>query len=428
MFLDLGVMKRMVAGRNGYKKKSSFTGYRSNRFNNIFENAVAVLHHRAEALHFLQDCASNSNLKLRSICYDLHDLRILSIITAIALLSTYLTTPYWALMNSNTPYGKFPAHVRSMNMALQRWSSPDFDISLLPTEEPIFGKDFVNASNVAFSFLTSQFCDKALATTSFKSICSQSMKVVQRQLHDFLPGGIYGDILPLDVQEFLNTCPLTNLTGERMFGDLDYDMGRRRNASTYLRSTVNMWKHNQPSKFLDSKTTNAFKKTMAAGRKHGKELKKKHDRAIKAVREKVKAKIAENERNKKEKENQDKERQAHLLNDILSQGGLCSTKEELEKLKNGPNALQNLKAQIRFRKYYKDAKELRLTGNFKTLYNSLCSHLGIDYDEIPEPPRKRRKTTMAVREEDSESNETCDEEEDSESNEACDEEDSQLGD
>ena len=68
----------------------------------------------------------------------------------------------------------------------------------------------------------------------------------------FLPGGVYGDELSDDLQNLLDKCPLTNLTGERMFGDLDYDMSRRRTATTHLRSTLNMCKHNKLSLYLDN--------------------------------------------------------------------------------------------------------------------------------------------------------------------------------
>ena len=128
---------------------------------------MALLLHRADALHFLQDCVSHSNLKLLSICCDLEDKRIMSLIAAIALLSTYLTTPYWTMMNSQTPYGKFPSHVQSMTAALERWSSSEFDIFNLHMEEPVFGQNFPVTSEVAFLFISSEDCDKVITTTAF---------------------------------------------------------------------------------------------------------------------------------------------------------------------------------------------------------------------------------------------------------------------
>ncbi|GFR74711.1 hypothetical protein ElyMa_000436500 [Elysia marginata] len=395
-----GCREEWLAFCDTFSIKSIYTSYRSNRFNNLFENSVALLFHRTHSLQFLEDFVSHFNRKLESISYDLQDKRLMSIITALGLLSTYLTTPYWTLMNSLTPYGQFNAHVQSMKTALERWSSGDFKLSQLRTEEPVFGEAFSISSDVALTFLKSNLCDEVLCTGIFKAICEQFIEVLNRQLNDFLPGGVYGDVLPSDIQELLDTCPLTNLTGERLFGDLDYDMSKRRSASTYLRSTINIWKHNTPSKFLEKKTPDCLKETMSAGRKHGKGLKRKHDASVKAVREKTKARIIENERRKREKENQNKERQLHLLNELLDQGGLAQTKEDLEKLRNEPNALQKLKIQLRFRKYYMNAKNIRLTGNFRTLFDRLCSHLDVEFDEdFFEPSRKDAEESSESEEE-----------------------------
>ena len=144
---------------------------------------------------------------------------------------------------------------------------------------------------------------------------------------------------------------------------------------------------------------------MASGRKHGKILKEKNKAAVQMVNKKIKEKIIENERKKKEKEIQDKERHASLLNDIMHQGGLCQTKEDLDNLLSQPQPLQNLKSQVRFRKHYIGAKDLRLTGNFRMLYHSLCCHLGFesDIDSTQESPSKRRKIDVSENESPSES-------------------------
>ena len=257
------------------KVKSQFSSYRSNRFNNIFENAVALLFHYEDCFSFISDWVSHTNRKLQSICFDLRDATIMSIINAIALFSTYLTTPYWALMNSSVPYGHFPRYVRSMEAALDRWSSDDFELQELLLEKPIFDCSFSSNSGVAMSFLQSEYCDESMVATVFKRIAKQCKQVLARQLSDFLSGGIYGGDIPAEIQSLLDTCPLTNLTGERLFGDLDYDMSKRRTATTHLRSTINMWKHNKPSKFLSKKAPSVLKKIMDSGRKHGKALKKK---------------------------------------------------------------------------------------------------------------------------------------------------------
>ena len=59
-----GCREDWLAYCDTHEIKSQFTTYRSNRFNNIFENAVAILAHKDHCLHFLQNCISHCNLKL----------------------------------------------------------------------------------------------------------------------------------------------------------------------------------------------------------------------------------------------------------------------------------------------------------------------------------------------------------------------------
>ena len=49
--------------------------------------------------------------------------------------------------------------------------------------------------------------------------CGEALK---RQLSDFLAGWKFAEIFSSGVVEIPKTCPLTNLTGELLFGDLDY--------------------------------------------------------------------------------------------------------------------------------------------------------------------------------------------------------------
>ena len=52
------------------------------------------------------------------------------------------------------------------------------------------------------------------------------MGVTTSQLRDFITGNIYGGP-PAPVPEGMEHCPLTNLLGENVFSDCDFDMGQR---------------------------------------------------------------------------------------------------------------------------------------------------------------------------------------------------------
>ena len=80
------------------------------------------------------------------------------------------------------------------------------------------------------------------------------------------------------MEAVLKTCPLTNLVGERLFGDLDYDINKRRHASKGIRSSICMWKHNGTARWLEKQDNTSSRLIVQKGIKHGPEMKKKTER------------------------------------------------------------------------------------------------------------------------------------------------------
>ncbi|GFS12830.1 hypothetical protein ElyMa_003121200 [Elysia marginata] len=116
-----GSRAQWLAYCHSHNITSRLTSYRLNRFNNLFENAAAVLYHKAHVVDFMIDNnCTHSNLKLKSIVADLKDKRIVAIVWAIALFNTIVTQPYWQLINSSLPYGAFPSYAKSLDQTLAR--------------------------------------------------------------------------------------------------------------------------------------------------------------------------------------------------------------------------------------------------------------------------------------------------------------------
>jgi hypothetical protein len=86
---------------------SLFSSYKGNRFNNLFENAVAVILHREHIVNFLDNCCSHRNQKLKSVLEAIGNAKIMSSVLAVALFNKLLTKPYWQLVNSSKSYSSF---------------------------------------------------------------------------------------------------------------------------------------------------------------------------------------------------------------------------------------------------------------------------------------------------------------------------------
>ena len=94
------------------------TSYRSNRFNCCFEGAAATIFHQEDIIAFLRDGVSHSNLKLQSVEADLQDQRLVTLLSAVALLYFRVTGPYWKLLKSDVPYTRFHIYVQKMDTLL----------------------------------------------------------------------------------------------------------------------------------------------------------------------------------------------------------------------------------------------------------------------------------------------------------------------
>lgn len=75
--------------------QSEITSYRANRFNSLFENTMAIFHHRQHIKLFLSECATSFNLKLQSVLADISDEWLHSLLAAVGLLNINLTKPFW---------------------------------------------------------------------------------------------------------------------------------------------------------------------------------------------------------------------------------------------------------------------------------------------------------------------------------------------
>ncbi|GFR88386.1 hypothetical protein ElyMa_000768900 [Elysia marginata] len=166
--------------------KSTFTSYRANRFNNLFQNATA-LRHKDTIYLFLNEFVSHSNLKLQSIVADLEDPRIITSISALSFLHVCLTEPNWKLMNSSKSYADFHLYVKKMKEAFIAWQSDDFDIHACSTLS-VFD-DFpssVSDTSVVTNFLSGSKFDSSSFLHCLKEIVRVREDALKRQLSDFL--------------------------------------------------------------------------------------------------------------------------------------------------------------------------------------------------------------------------------------------------
>ena len=403
--------------------KSRMTSYRSNRFNSYFEGAAAIIHHRRTLVSFFQSLG-HSNLKTQSVEVDLADNRLLAFVAAVALLYIHLTGPYWELLQSDVKYTNLYQYINPMLACFDRWSRDASEL-LNPNYPGVFDGSFQLGDNKApLKDSLFEFVGQADISEHVQSALQQMMKplmdVTTSQLSDFIAGNIYGGP-PAPVPEGMGHCPLTNLLGENVFGDYDFNMGKRRHCSNHHRTTTHMLRHNKTAKWLSRKWIADTTSLMEFARKKGRSLRLHHRQQERLVILKIREKLVEDERKKNLRLAKQANVKRQLLGRLFVNGGACETEDDVHALihrlrRDKPSVLlEAVKDQIRYQKTILGRKgTLRLSGSVEDLILALKTHLSdpavsqpqhqpqpcrqsddedFDFDggdaEFDEPPEKR---------------------------------------
>ena len=232
---------------------------------------------------------------------DIADNDLLTFICAVAVLYLRATGPYWELVQSRVTHSQFHSYVQKMEACFERWAKDPSEM-LSPSYVGIFDGKFELKSDIApaiYNFVEENF--EAVSVAIRKMLCDM-LVTTKTQLKDFLKDGKYGTPPSEDQSKTLHLCPLTNLIGENAFGNLDFDINKRRHASLHHRSTSQMWRANKTDKWLTGQGEDKQARLLAVAREKGSFLRKNHQQQEKIVSLKVREKILENKRLKKEKE------------------------------------------------------------------------------------------------------------------------------
>lgn len=294
-------------------RRSQVTSYRSNRFNCYFQGAAAIIHHLDDMKAFFsKGFLSHSNMKIEGVAADIEDLSLMVVVCAIAVLFIHVTGPYWELVQSATKHSEFHKYAQKMERYFEKWRE---DASDLVKEDfsGVFDGEFQTASPTKHAVC--QFA--AQHPTEVKDILQRMMpgmlQTTRAQLKEYLSDGMYGQPLSPADTNLLQHCPLTNLLGENVFGELDFDMGKRRHASLHHRSSIQMLQHNKIPQWLEGKEEKKRSDLMSLARVKAKPIRQLHRRQEQIVKMKIRQKLLENERSKRLKEAADAKKRADII-------------------------------------------------------------------------------------------------------------------
>ncbi|WAQ97078.1 hypothetical protein MAR_029768 [Mya arenaria] len=322
--------------------------FHGNRFNILFESAVAVFFLKDKIREFL--LFNDSNKLLKSVLHDIQIIEYLAGLKALGLVSRLITGPLWCLIE------KTPVHILDMNthyLALVNFfKDASQNINLFMTGNLLlFGEETELNKDAMFDSLTLEWEHDDKVEVFLQVIFPALRELSNRIFVDHLPGGKWENVTD-DVRAKSISCQKHNKFAESVFRFLDQLLRKKPNISDLASEAYIMYTANKTQQWLTSKTeeekqtliTDAMKnvKTINFKTRHSEiELKQRQMMQEKLVQ----IELAEARRVK---------RLENYTNQVLY-FGLWQTEEciekELSEISKKVEKIKALKAQLNFRQY-----------------------------------------------------------------------------
>ena len=375
---------------------SKITSFRMNRFNNFFQGAASLYHHRIEIVDFLTNFKDKLNMKLESVLHDAKSMEIAALLRALGIMYYMVTGPFWKMLKGNVKYVDQHLYIQQMLKNFREWSN-DATPLLQETCYGVFDQFRIEHDEVRSSLYVEQgvTVDAPLTKLTLEKLMSSFVLCTERQLNDFLPGGKFGETCSSEQRAAMQHCKLTNLVSENEFGDLDFSQFRRRHASLHFHSSIQIVKRNKTiSHWLSSKSEMEQSKLLKIAGHKARELRLKHAAAEKAVVKRNLERMEEHFRKKLEKEASQVETRRNIVKAVKAHGGPCTGSKDVVKLlrtcKSDSQRLKVLKDEIRYLKQVLGIRDRRLVFGKKdvqTLADDLTQVLTVTLNNATSLPK-----------------------------------------
>lgn len=311
--------------------KNHIISFLHHRFNVLFTNGGAIYYHLDHLSEFLGGYNLNENRLLLCIGDTIKSPVCIAAIRALGLIATMITLPLWTLLEreKNT-------HILHLN---PRWlhllcylRELSIDATPLLAGNSVFPDVVVRRKDhEVHELLLSETSDDITLLTKecLEILCFNMETLVDRQLKDQLPGGIYhlpGD----DVIQDAASCPTSNRIGERDFSDVDREVGRAPQKATAHHSSSLTFRNNKTSAYLNTlpkeERRKIFKKAIELGPRR-RTRNRERIKSIQVTRQKM---MREHKAKKDELLRKAAERKQQLLSRIAKLGGVWTSVQQME--------------------------------------------------------------------------------------------------
>ncbi|XP_063446536.1 uncharacterized protein LOC134726070 [Mytilus trossulus] len=337
--------------------------FHGNRFNIVFHNGGTAFHLRDYIHKFLTEVKSEGHVSklnglLRAVLKSIKVPEIITGFRALGICNKFITTPLLKVLENKS------THIFDMNQRYQTLVTylENVSVDLERTQELLTG-EYVPFPDIAIkkddvwaSLVHSE--NDAPCAALLVEMCSSVCKALKDKVADHLEDGQFSGNHETDREQFSSVLPHNKLP-ERVFGQLDWLLRHRPNASKIANEAHIMYSMNRTANWLQQKDDKKVEELISWSKKNLKSMKETEKLRIQELDSKLKQISIDKENRTKALAAKSKERKESLTQEIVKLGfwdkkGVVNAK--LKKLKTQTAKRNALKYQINFRNYVLEQK------------------------------------------------------------------------
>ncbi|KAK6191032.1 hypothetical protein SNE40_002782 [Patella caerulea] len=316
------------------------------RFNILFVNGGAAFYHREHIAEFFH-CLTAPNKLMKCISESIISPVCVAECRALGIFGVLISQPLWKIVERDIHVLDLNPYWLKLKNALSEYS---VDASNLLKGKQLFS-EFAMQEDEVYVSLFVPLTDEIQKFTQecLQIICFHVLQLVNRQLMDQLPNGLYFNATDT-VRNETQSCPTTNRLGEKDFSDLDREVNRAPQRNTSNISGIICFRNNNAWKFYRNMNPEKRKlclkralrlapKRYSKNKAHRKQLKKKRYQFI--MEKKSKRQEADNK----------KQKQILEISEHVKENGLWNSKtikQNIQSIDSTNAKIKSVKQQLKY--------------------------------------------------------------------------------
>lgn len=251
---------------------SMLQSFKGNRFNIIFLLGGNLYFLREHILTCLNEIPEPKNKLIRTAITLMENDFNVAGCKVLGILRKLVMMPLWRILEKKGHILEMNMFYHQLHVFLKSCEDTDFMLQFMNGHQKPFAEEFVEVDDI-LEQLVQNNSQESLSAVIMQPCLAAFQLYIKKTVQEHLPGGKFWEATD-DVRHYTASAPKHNKNPERVFGQLDFLVHHRPNASALSNEAILMFTYNKTSNYLKSLPKTELDKLCKSVRHQTKEIKR----------------------------------------------------------------------------------------------------------------------------------------------------------